>query len=72
MIDNIFNFSEETFGEGQEIIILVTEMTANFYSSHFLARYGNEKYFRHNKDMLFYERQKEIALEILELNFDEE
>ncbi|MBP3761789.1 MAG: AAA family ATPase [Ruminococcus sp.] len=72
MIDNIFNFSEETFGEGQEIIILVTEMTANFYSSHFLARYGNEKYFRHNKDMLFYERQKEIALEILELDFDEE
>ena len=71
-LDNIFGFCEEVFGDGQEMIILVTELSVNYYSSHFIRRYGCEKYHRHNKEMMFHERHREITAEILELNIDED
>ena len=59
-LSNVFGFCEEVFGDGQEILILVTELTANYYSSHFISRYGCKEYFDHNKEMLFFERQAAI------------
>ena len=59
-LSNMFLFSEEAFGEGQELLILVTELTANYNSARFISEFGCEDYFKHNKELLFYERQKEI------------
>jgi hypothetical protein len=59
--DNLFSFCEEVFPDGQELLILVTELTVNTYSAAFIARYGCPKYFDHNKELLFYERQQEIV-----------
>ena len=59
-LDNMFAFAEEAFGEGQEILIILAELTKNFYSAHFISRYGCVNYFKYNKEMLFYERQNEI------------
>ncbi len=59
-LNNVFTFFEEVFGEGQEILILVTELTANYYSAKFINIYGCEKYFAHNKDLLFFKRAQEI------------
>ena len=56
----MFRFSEEVFGEGQEILIIVTDLTANYNSTRFISEFGCEEYFKHNKELLFYERQKEI------------
>ena len=72
MLDNIFTFCEECFGEGQEMIILVTELTVNYYASRFISRYGCKKYFEHNKEMLFYERHKQIISDILKLELDDQ
>lgn len=63
-LTNIFKFVETAFTEGQELLILVTELTYSQYSAHFISRYGCEEYFKHNKDLLFYERQKEIISQI--------
>lgn len=63
-LSNVFAFVEEVFGEGQEILILVTELTMSYYAARFISRFGSEAYFRHNKQLLFYERQKELILEI--------
>ncbi len=63
-LSNMFRFCEEVFGEGQEILILVTELTINYYGANFISRYGCEEYFAHNKELLFYERQKAIIKEI--------
>ena len=71
MLENAFVFCEECFDEGQELVIFVTELTVNYYSSGFISRYGSKKYFEHNKEMLFYERQREIISEILKLELDE-
>lgn len=59
-LSNMFRFSEEVFGEGQEILIIVTDLTANYNSARFISEFGCKEYFKHNKELLFYERQKEI------------
>ena len=63
-LSNVFIFCEEVFGDGQEMLILVTELTISYYGAHFISRYGCKEYFNHNKELLFYERQKEIIREI--------
>jgi hypothetical protein len=69
-LSNVFKFCEEVYGEGQEILILVTELTISSYASKFIVRYGCAEYFKHNKELLFYERQTEIInqIEILDLD----
>ena len=68
-LENMFKFSEEVFEEGQEILILVTELTMSYHAANFISRYGCKEYFKHNKELLFYERQKELIeeIELLEL-----
>ena len=65
---NLFAFCEEVFDEGQELLILVTELTISYYGARYISRYGCEAYFRHNKELLFYERQKEIIAELEDLD----
>ncbi len=68
-MSNLFVFCEKAFQSGAEMSIIVTELTANSHSAHFISRYGCEEYFAHNKELLFYERQREIvtAIENMEL-----
>lgn len=61
---NAFVFLETAFGEGQEILLFVTELTENFWTSQYIAGFGCERYFAHNKELLFYERQREIVRKI--------
>ena len=64
-LSNAFCFCEDVFGaEGNEILILVTELTVNAYSSSFIGKYGCQEYFDHNQSLLFYERQKTIISEL--------
>ena len=67
-LSNVFAFCEEVFDEGQEMLILVTELTISYYGAHFISRYGCKEYFNHNKELLFYERQKEIIRQIESLD----
>ena len=61
---NLFAFCETAFGDGQEIQILVTELTISHYCARFISRHGCEAYFAHNKDLLLHQRQKEILAAI--------
>ena len=69
-LSNVFKFMEEVFEDGQEMLILVTELTANYHTSMFISRYGCKEYFQHNKELLFYERQKEIIEQLDELKLE--
>ena len=70
-LSNVFAFCEEVFDEGQEMLILVTELTISYYGAHFISRYGCKEYFNHNKELLFYERQKEIIRELENLELED-
>jgi hypothetical protein len=69
-LSNVFLFCEDVFGDGQEMLILVTELTISYYGARFISRYGCKEYFNHNKELLFYERQKEIIQEIESLDLE--
>lgn len=67
-LNSLFIFMEEVYGKGQELSILVTELTINQYTAKYISQYGCDKYFEHNKDLMFYERNKELLKQIDELN----
>ena len=69
---NAFKFLETVFGDGQEILVFVTELTLNQNTAQFISKYGCDEYYAHNKQLLFYERQKEIISEIERLTLDED
>lgn len=66
-LENAFSFLSEVFGSGREMLIFVTGLTADKKSASFISRYGSESYFRYNKELMVYERQKEIIKEIEDL-----
>ena len=66
-LNNVLVFCEDVFTDGQEMLIMITELTIGYYSVHFISRHGCEKYFEYNKGLLLYERQNEILCEIEEL-----
>ncbi|SHO45561.1 ATP-binding protein [Anaerocolumna xylanovorans] len=63
-LDNAFLFMEKSFGEGQEMVIFVTELSINYYSARFIAEHGCKKYYEYNKNLLFDERREEIIRNI--------
>ena len=59
-LQNVFDFMEAAFGDSQEMVAFITELNANFYSIWFIRENGSDQYYRHNKGLLFDDRQKLI------------
>ncbi|MCD8133392.1 MAG: MoxR family ATPase [Clostridiales bacterium] len=73
ILQNTFDFCEKAFSDGDEMLIFVTELTANYYCARFIGHYGCEKYYAYNRELQFEERKKSITdriarLEQLELD----
>nr|WP_300823239.1 AAA family ATPase [uncultured Schaedlerella sp.] len=63
-LTHVFDFMEDAFGESQEMVALITELNANYYSVWFINEYGCEQYYRYNKGLLFQERYQSIVREM--------
>ena len=63
--DNAFRFLEEAVGETQELVLFVTEITAAFYPSWYVETFGCEAYFRHNRELLFDDRKRQLQDKVL-------
>lgn len=63
----LFDFVEKAFSRGNEMLILVTELTVNNDSARFIATFGCEAYQRQNKQLMLSERTEQLAQEIREL-----
>lgn len=70
-LSNVFKFLEAVYRDGQEMVIFVTELTVSPHTSKFISRYGCPEYFKHNKELLFYERQMNIIRELEIIDIDE-
>ena len=70
-LDNAFRFVEDAFGGGQEMLLLVTDLSVNRYGMAFINAHGCERYFAHNEDLLFYERGADLADRINRLDLTE-
>lgn len=60
-LSNLFHFVEKVFGAGNEMLVLVTDLTVNYNSAKFISRCGCKEYEKYNKKFQIYERQQEIA-----------
>ena len=70
MLSNAFQFMEEAFGDGQEMVLFVTNLTGNERISSFIAAHGCEAYFRYSENLNFRKTEQQLAAacrEILEL-----
>ena len=61
---HLFQFVEDTFGSGNEMLILVTECTVQADSAKFIGMYGCEDYQRHNEELMLTERSDELVEQI--------
>ena len=62
-----FDFCEEAFGESQEMVVFITELTVNRYSAWFIGENGCDRYYKYNKGLLFHDRQQGILQEMDEV-----
>ncbi len=69
-LDNLFTFVESAFAEGNEMLILLTELTVNNDSAGFISRFGCEAYEKHNKEMMISERGNSLQAEIAALDLE--
>ena len=69
-LSNLFRFCGEVFPDGQELLILVTELTLNPHCARFIGRYGCKEYYERNKELLFYERQQEIIWKMEDIDWE--
>lgn len=60
-LSNLFAFVEKIFGDGNEMLVLVTDLTVNYNSAKFISQKGCKEYYKYNKKFQIYERQQEIA-----------
>lgn len=63
-LENAFTFMEEAFGEGQEMVVFITELTMDPDASRFITENGCERYFKYNKTLLVGSRRASILKEL--------
>lgn len=66
-LDALFVFVDKAFAEGNEMLVLVTELTVNQESSAFIATFGCDLYQKHNEQLLLSERSDKLIAEIKDL-----
>ena len=59
-LEHAFDFMEAAFGNGQEMVIFVTELNTSEACVRFLDEYECERYYQYNKDLLFDEQEQAI------------
>ena len=62
---NAFSFLEKIFGSGQEMVMFLTELNADWHCLHFVSACGSEAYSRWNRLLLLHDRQEDLRREIL-------
>lgn len=59
-----FDFMESAFGDGQEMVVFVTNLNSGFYSRYFLKDHDCDKYFQYNKGLLLEETERKLKEKI--------
>ncbi|MCQ2497345.1 MAG: AAA family ATPase [Lachnospiraceae bacterium] len=63
-----FEFTDKAYSQGNEMLILLTEMTVSEIGTRFLTDFGSEDYNKYSSEMLMTEKNTEILAEIEKLN----
>ena len=67
-LKNGFEFTEKAFKQGNEMLILLTELTVSDVGTKFLSEFGSKEYNKYSSEMLMTEKNTEILKEIEKLD----
>ena len=63
-LEHTFVFLEAAFGKSQEMVVFVTELNTNFFSTWFISQNGSEAYSRNNKELMIGEQRQQLQQDI--------
>ncbi len=66
-LEYAFDFMEQAFGESQEMVVFITELSANPHAMWFIGENECPRYYRYNKALLFEDRVQEVRKELDEI-----
>ena len=66
-LNHAFAFLEEAFGDGQEMVLFVTELSRNEKMMEYISTHGCEPYFRYSDRLLYRKREEELRKDCEEL-----
>ena len=66
-LERLFDFASGAYKDGNEMLILVTEMTVNPHTSRFIARHGCDRYMKYKDELMITERNASMKEEIAQL-----
>lgn len=66
-LKSLFEFTDKAFDGGNEMLILVTSLTAGKNTSAFIGRFGSEEYTKYSKELMVADEMTKINDEIDEL-----
>lgn len=64
-LEAVFAFVKEAFGNGTEMLLLLSELTEDAASARFIARYGCEAYYQYSNELMVQDRQAQILEALL-------
>lgn len=66
-LEHAFHFLETTFNKGQELVVFVTELNTNYFSTQFIQKNGSAAYNRNNKELMIGKQRRELIQDISKL-----
>ena len=63
-LEYAFTFMEEAFGEGQEMVVFMTELSMHSKAAAFITEHGCDRYFHYNQTLLVGTRRAQLIQEI--------
>ncbi len=66
-LDCAFEFLEQCFGNGREMLVFTAELATRMSTASFLARYGNENYYAHSDELQVDATRVELGRRLAEL-----
>ena len=66
-LENAFAFLNSVYGESQEIVMFLTELTRGHFAMRFVEQYGSDSFYKYNKLLLLRDRKKALQDEIMKL-----
>ena len=67
MLEYAFDFMEAAFGESQEMVFFITELSANAGAMWFIGENECPRYYRYNKSLLFEDRGADVRKQLDEI-----
>ena len=70
-LEYAFDFMEAAFGESQEMVVFITELSVNRYAVAFLQENESDRYYMYNKRMLIEDRERIVKEKLDALKDDQ-